>query len=257
MNIGRVLFLLVDACVAVIFFTAILHFFLDEPLLWGIVTVIIFVIIGFSKLGDLFFRIFMGLRPLPEKFVELQNIVDRLSNDAGMDPPSIFMKRSGKLNAYAVGSTTIIVTTKLIKETTYNELVAVLAHEIAHIKYGHTKFLLARASIYGVMIPLLNLIIQIGVNLPLIGIVFIVLSMFIEMFFNLLNILHATFSRGQEYQADGLACELGYGANLKSFFRKLAQSETNKGGDLWDALYSTHPPTKARIERIEKNISQN
>ena len=76
---------------------------------------------------------------------DLFQIIDELSNLAGIDPPKVAVMDSSVLNAFATGRNTknslIAVTTGLRKNLNRSELRAVVAHEIAHIVNGDVKVL--------------------------------------------------------------------------------------------------------------------
>jgi predicted Zn-dependent protease len=75
------------------------------------------------------------------------------------------------------------------------------------------------------------------------------------------NILDKGFSRGDENEADQegarLANKAGYNpAGLSAFLQKLLdRNKNNKGGDRPNGLFSTHPDTRDRISRVNKQIS--
>lgn len=80
----------------------------------------------------------------PQTMPTLYKYVDTLCKKNGVETPTIFLNRGkGFFNAAAVkflmSSGGIIIGRKLLKETTDNELEAVIAHEIGHIKYNHTN----------------------------------------------------------------------------------------------------------------------
>ena len=69
---------------------------------------------------------------------KLYNLVENLSISAGLPMPRVQVIRTDALNAYATGlgpkDATIVVTSGLLRSLTEDELEAVLAHEMTHIK---------------------------------------------------------------------------------------------------------------------------
>jgi heat shock protein HtpX len=84
-------------------------------------------------------RMATGARPITRKEEpKLYNMVENLAIAAGLPMPRLEIIRSGALNAYASGlspeDAVVAVTTGLVKALTDEELEAVLAHEMTHIK---------------------------------------------------------------------------------------------------------------------------
>ena len=84
-------------------------------------------------------RLATGARPVTRKDQpKLYNMVENLAIAAGLPMPRVEIMRTGALNAYASGlsanDAVIAVTVGLMKALTDEELEAVLAHEMTHIK---------------------------------------------------------------------------------------------------------------------------
>ena len=62
------------------------------------------------------------------------------------------------------------------------------------------------------------------------------------------------FSRYDEYAADRYACELGYAQELYDGLSYITQDEIPTG--FFSNLWSTHPVTKRRLERIQRYIKR-
>jgi Zn-dependent protease with chaperone function len=77
----------------------------------------------------------------------LVNIVETLSIAAGLPAPKVGMIESRALNAFACGlspsSAVVVVTRGLVEALDDDELAAVVAHEIAHIKNGDIRLVAA------------------------------------------------------------------------------------------------------------------
>jgi predicted Zn-dependent protease len=127
------------------------------------------------------------------------------------------------------------------------ELAAVLGHEIAHITEKHSVRSLrqnkaiklgteeagARSSYYYTMLA--------------------------DAVYD--NIVEKGFDRGQENESDEegtrLANKVGYNpAGMTSFLQKLMDRNKGRSGSKPNGLFSTHPDTKDRIERVTKQIKK-
>jgi heat shock protein HtpX len=76
---------------------------------------------------------------------DLFDMVENLAIQAGLPTPDIRIVNSGKPNAFAYGlsakSSSIILTEGLLRMLSPDELQAVLAHEMTHIRQGDTQFM--------------------------------------------------------------------------------------------------------------------
>jgi heat shock protein HtpX len=84
-----------------------------------------------------------GARRLaPGELPWLWQRVAELSHQAGMPSPAIYLIDSPTPNAFATGRTpahgSVVVTTAITHLLTHDELAGVLAHELVHIRQGHT-----------------------------------------------------------------------------------------------------------------------
>ena len=75
------------------------------------------------------------------------------------------------------------------------------------------------------------------------------------------NIVEKGFDRGQENESDEegtrLANKVGYNpAGMTSFLQKLMDRNKGRSGSKPNGLFSTHPDTKDRIERVTKQIKK-
>jgi len=124
------------------------------------------------------------------------------------------------------------------------EIASVIAHELGHIALGHSKQRLIDFSGQNAMRALLMGVV--GRYIPVIG------GYIANM---VINMLAATLSRKDEYEADayGAALLLKSGIGLSaqiSMFRKLESWGGNRAGT--PAWLMSHPDTATRIAAIEK-----
>ncbi|MEO1709423.1 MAG: M48 family metalloprotease [Pseudomonadota bacterium] len=110
--------------------------------------------------NTVYVRLSTSARPIDRReFPELYNVVENLCMTVGMPCPAIELIESDQLNAYASGLTPrtarLGLTTGLVENLTRNELEAVIAHELTHIRNGDARFMaLAKACFDLTMVPI-------------------------------------------------------------------------------------------------------
>jgi len=199
---------------------------------------------------------------------QLVMTVEALAQRAGLArPPDLYYLPSNIINAFSAGrgeETVVALSEGLLRTLSRRELVAVLAHEISHIRAGDT-WVMGVADLFSRLTSLLSLFGQLLllVNLPLL--------LFAEVQINWLAILllvmapglsvlaQLGLSRTREYDADLNAVRLtGDGEALASALLKI---DRYSGAFLEQILWPgrglpepswlrTHPPTEERVRRI-------
>lgn len=211
-----------------------------------------------------------GGRPIhPAQAPDLAQAVAVLAGRAGLErPPALFLVPSPLLNAFTLGTpgqAAVAVTAGLLRGLSSRELVAVLAHEIAHIQNRDTLVmgladlisrLTALLSNVGVLLVLLNLpLVLLGE--AVIGWGAVALLLLAPMLGMLLQL---ALSRTREYDADAGAVALT--GDPEGMIRALAHLEQHQGRWLEQmlmpgrrqpdpSLLRTHPPTGERIRRLQ------
>jgi len=224
-----------------------------------------------------------GARPATrEEFLQLNVSLEGLCLAAGLPLPKLYVIDSPALNAFATGRNpehaVVCVTTGLLNKLDKYEMEGVLAHELSHIK--NYDILLQTIAI--IMVGFVSIIADIVAHsiywrnsdsdnkanavLVIIGMIFIILS---PIFANLLKL---AVSRNREYLADASAVEIT--RNKEGLISALSKLEADtqsvqtankaaeslyivnplKGKKEKDSLFSTHPTTANRIEKL-RNIS--
>ncbi|MDD3889447.1 MAG: M48 family metalloprotease [Syntrophomonadaceae bacterium] len=163
-------------------------------------------------------------------------------------------------NAMVTGTNTIILTTGLINTTTPEELVAVIVHELGHIKnkdahhqaIGYSVNKIGSLAIGGALA--LSLLIsdngRRALMFPFVAIAAVlkILKWVLEKLM-ILGVL--AIGRQNEYKADNYAKELGYKDGMISYLRKIQNVELQPKG--WIAILAqSHPPTPLRIEKLKR-----
>lgn len=165
-------------------------------------------------------------------------------------------------NAFAIGKHTIAVTRGLMMAMDDDELEAIIAHEIGHIVNGdgQVSILVSLASsVYFWAIMYISKLLEVvealfGANSffgSLIGFIKNILECGIVYIKTFITILVASTSRKEEFRADKVAFELGYGEALISALYKFYDMEISNQQTLLEKAKATHPKVAFRIEALE------
>lgn len=229
--------------------------------------------------------------------LRVKNLVEGLAISAGLHKvPDIYILPTHIPNAFAGGfspkSAYIGITQGLLEMMDDMELEGVVAHEMSHIVHYDILISTVAVSLFSVAIVLGDILSKLvwyggnshkrnsnksnsndkdlGAIIVIISIVAIILSYFIRLIGNLVNL---SISRKREYAADANAVRLcGYSHGLASALSKLASLSNNNryskkdldelGGSNLIGLYifnptksitnlfSTHPPIEERIAKL-------
>jgi len=204
----------------------------------------------------------------------LYNIVLRLTQKAELPMPALYIIPEQQPNAFATGrnydNAAVAVTQGLLDLMTEEEIEAVIAHELSHIKHYDMLIGTVTATIAGAIAMLANFGMFFGGGRDRPNYIVMMALMFIMPM--AASIIQMTVSRKREYMADeGAAKMTGHPEWLQSALTKLdsyargtslpeADPQTAHmfiinpftGKDLsMKQLFSTHPSTESRIERLE------
>lgn len=206
-----------------------------------------------------------------EEAPELHSIVARLTEKAGLKKkPRVAIMDSATPNAFATGRSpghsVVAVTTGLMRILNTEELEAVLAHEVGHVKHWDILIGAIAAMFAGAIAWLARWGIFFGRgsqrNMALVILAW-VLAPIAAM------LIHLAISRGREYVEDEFSGRItGRPENLANALHKLQQGVSRRpettlnpatshmfivhpfrGGSL-SGLFSTHPSTENRIKRL-------
>ena len=201
-------------------------------------------------------------------------MVRYLAANAGLPQPKVYIIDNPQPNAFATGrnpeNAAVAATTGLLRILNEKELAGVMAHELAHVKNRDTLTMTVTATIAGAITMLANFALFFGGNRNngggIIGAIAIMI--FAPMAAALVQM---AISRGREYEADRGGAEIcGHPEWLAAALAKISNGaaqipnetaerhpETGQlmiinplSGRGADNLFSTHPATQNRIERL-------
>lgn len=210
----------------------------------------------------------------PAESPELYSIVQGLAKRAGLPMPRVYIVNSQMANAFATGRdpkhAAVAVTTGIMRILDRNELEAVIAHELTHVKNRDTLISAMAATLAGVITYMAN-IAQWGLIFGgrdddggnIVGaLAMIILAPIAAM------LVQLAISRGREFGADRGGAEIsGKPLALASALAKLegaagaVRADVNPStahlfivnplkGRAMASLFSTHPSTEERIRRL-------
>lgn len=236
-----------------------------------------------------------GARPVSRREApRLYNFVENLSISAGLPMPRVEIMSSTSLNAYAAGLTpadsVVAVTQGLLDTLDDQELEAVIAHEITHIKNRDAQLMVVAAIFVGGLTSAGDLASRMlaggsdHVSLPrasrrfglrsggktdgraVVAILIVIALAMVLLAATHLFALMARFaiSRSREYMADAGAVELTKNPDsLISALMKISGHDQLEGLPATlqammisfdaDHLFATHPPITERIDALQKH----
>ena len=212
-----------------------------------------------------------------EQAPELYEIVERLSREAGIPVPPIYLIPSDSPNAFATGRgpshSAVAVTSGLLQQLDARQIEGVLAHELSHVRNRDVLVGTVAAGLAGV-IASLGWVMQMGMlfgggrgqqrTSPLAALAWIILAPLIA------TLLRLGISRSREYGADASGARLtGDPGGLADALERLEQGSARqpyqyagpatahlfivnplRGNAKMVSLLSTHPPIQERVARL-------
>jgi STE24 endopeptidase len=174
-------------------------------------------------------------------------------------------RRTAKANAYFSGlgpRKRIVLYDNLINEYSQEELVAILAHEIGHLKKRHVlKSLVISTAETGLLLFLFSIIavspalsLALGAQQPSFHLTLLAFGILYSPISTLLGIFMNTFSRKNEYEADRFAGEHYDPKYLMSALKKLSVNHLSnlKPHKAYVFVHYSHPPLLNRLEALRR-----
>ncbi|MEO1403452.1 MAG: M48 family metalloprotease [Cyanobacteria bacterium J06635_1] len=183
---------------------------------------------------------------------ELRDRIFALAKPAGVKLNQVYvlpMKRSRMLNAFAVSGGNVMLTDYLIKHLSKAEVDAVMAHEIAHLQYGHIRKKVGALVVLSLTtLVLTSLTFAIFMHGGTWRIIVPVVC------FGLSLVCLYTLSRRFEYQADAQAALLTTNPQaMMTGLVKLARlNQIPLQWGRWSESWMTHPSIQRRIEALAR-----
>ncbi len=218
----------------------------------------------------------------PAQNPRLHRIIASLAHKAGLPEPAMYIIREQTPNAFATGRSpehaAVAITEGLLRLLSDEEVEAVMAHELSHVKHRDMLIATVAATIAGAIAVIANFMqfgAMFGNNRDRNPFVMILLSLLLPV---AASVIQMTISRSREFMADAGSAQItGHPEWLQSALLKL--ESYNRQGFVHGAtpenahlfivspfsgkkvsfgdLFRTHPTTEQRIERLEalKGIS--
>ena len=210
----------------------------------------------------------------------LYEMVADLSLNAQLPVPKVYEIESDQPNAFATGrnpeNAAVAATTGLLERLNQDEIAAVMAHELAHIKNRDTTIMVVAATFAGAISMLANFAMFFGGrrnnNMGFIGLIAMMILAPLAA-----SLIQMAISRSREYIADRVGAEicgnpLWLASALKSI-QGFASKIDNHGAErnpstahmfiinplhahAHDKLFSTHPSTANRITALEAMVGK-
>ena len=220
-----------------------------------------------------------GAKEVPQGH-PLFEMVANLSLNAKLPVPKVYEIQSDQPNAFATGrnpeNAAVAATTGLLQRLNQNEIAAVMAHELAHIKNRDTTIMVVAATFAGAISMLANFAMFFGGrrnnNMGFIGLIAMMILAPLAA-----SLIQMAISRSREYIADRVGAEicgnpLWLASALKSI-QGFASKIDNHGAErnpstahmfiinplhahAHDKLFSTHPSTANRITALEAMVGK-
>src|SRR5262245_46463493 len=218
-----------------------------------------------------------GAEPVDETTApEFHRLVSDLAARAGLPKPKIYIIENAQPNAFATGrnpeNAAVAATTGLLKMLSRDEIEGVMAHELAHVKNRDSLIMTVTAVLAGAIGMLANFAFFFGGSRdrdsPLGGIGALLVMLLAPIAAMLVQF---AISRSREYEADRVGAAIcGKPRALASALAKISNgaaqipnesAEANPAsahlfiinplhGRGADSLFSTHPNTQERIDRL-------
>jgi STE24 endopeptidase len=224
---------------------------------------ILFVLI--AMFNGFFVRLFYKLSPLAQG--ELRSRIEHLASSVGFRLKRIFVmdasSRSAKLNAFFTGlgkTKEIVLFDTLVAKLTEDEVMSVMAHEIAHSVHKDVhRMILENVIVFGVYATVLGFLFQtpefslaFGFDQAHFGFTLILFAVLISPISFLVNVPRMYLSRIAEFKADAYSALKIDKTHMMSALTTLAREDLANltPHPLYVAFYYSHPPMSERLAAL-------
>jgi heat shock protein HtpX len=203
--------------------------------------------------------------------------VRRQSEEAGIGMPEVGIFNAPEPNAFATGASKnnalVAVSAGLLQRMTSDEVEAVLAHEISHVKNGDMVTMTLLQGVVNTFVVFLSRIIGHVVDRVVFktergyGPAYFITSIVAQIFLSILaSMIVMWFSRRREFRADAGGAQLAGRGNMVAALRRLQQASGEQEslpselaafgiaggvGHGLKRLFLSHPPLAERIAALE------
>ncbi|RKD95705.1 M48 family metallopeptidase [Halopiger aswanensis] len=226
---------------------------------------------GQYKLGKWLAVRSAGAEDMPEEgqYRRVHDMTESLCRDMNMDKPRLMVADMGVPNAFATGrkgAGIVVVSSELMRLLDEDELEGVIAHELAHLNNRDTIMMVLGQSIATIVSYAVFFLVQaLGDDVPGSFIVAWIASTIANL---LVMLFVMAISRYREYVADDTARQyIGSGDPLARALEKISAGAEGRESRVEDSgvnalcifnadrsmlqrIFSTHPPTEKRIEKL-------
>lgn len=215
----------------------------------------------------------------PQQAPELYRMIERLTRNAGMPMPKVYVIEEAQPNAFATGrnpeNAAVAITRGLLNSAPADEIAGVMAHELAHIQNRDTLTMTVTATLAGAIGFLSQFALFFGGGRggerpnPIVAIAIMILAPLAA------AVVQMAISRAREYEADRLGAEIArdpvslanalkrieamaHGGRQHMMNRRAEENPATAhmfiinplAGINADNLFRTHPPTQERVRRL-------
>jgi heat shock protein HtpX len=210
---------------------------------------------------------------LPHEYKKVYDMVEAMKLSAGLKGmPDVYILKEDYMNAFASGwnetNSIVCVTEGLIRNLKRDEVQAVIAHEISHIKHGDIKLTLLIGVMTNVVVTVVDIVAHMfgdskNKNAQFAKMILFVLNLVLPL---ITMVLQMYLSRKREYMADAGAVRLMKdNTSMINALKKIsgdyqmnkdryAEEDTNKSrkaayifNESFSEIFSTHPAIDKRI----------
>lgn len=270
--IDRMKGLLLGALLGVPLLYAVLFIFNSLGQWWWLVSFILVTLFQFALVWlypTVIAPLFNKFRPLEGE--ELKSGIENLVQSAGFNAKEVFVmdasKRSSHGNAYFTGfgkNKRVVFFDTLLKDLANNEILAILAHELGHMKLKHIpKSLIASLILSFFGFWLMGRLAQenwfyVGHFIRVIspGVLLLLFMQALPVYTFWFGPVGSWISRKREFEADAYAAGETKAQDLITGLLKLYQQNASPvvTDKIYSGFYHSHPPALERIKKLESYV---